>query len=126
MTGKLRWRCLVHECVSTESSVAVNELVVAVVVAVIVALDEREVVRTAVTPELEDVFTLHPEAVETDPMAIRPAQATKDSLALVRVAIASVGAVVAVVANSDVRTEGRLLQRLRSFALETCASVLLL
>ncbi|KAI3493199.1 hypothetical protein L1887_42039 [Cichorium endivia] len=106
------------------SSVAVDHLVVGMVVAVIVPLDEGEVVRTTVAPELEDVFALHPEAVETDSMAIRPAQATKDILTLVRVAIVSVGAIRAVVANGDIRIPGCRVQRRCSFPGETCASVL--
>jgi hypothetical protein len=94
------------------------------VVAFIVPLDEGEVVRTTVAPELEDVFALHPEAVETDSIAIRPAQATKDILTLVRVAIVSVGAIMAVVANCDISIPGCRVQRRCSLPGETCASVL--
>lgn len=90
-----------------QGSVAVDGLVLGEMLAIGVPLDEREIVRTTVAPELEDVFALHPEAVEADAMTVCPAQASKDGGVLGRVALVSVGAVLAVVANGNVRLGGR-------------------
>lgn len=110
---------------------AVDDLVIGVVFAVVVALGKGEVVRTVVTPVLEDVFAqlaaaAHPETVDADSIAIRPAQSTKDVGILDSVAVVGVGAVVAVVADGNVRIGGRRVQRRLSFPSNTSASIIAL
>lgn len=91
-----------------QSSVAVDVFFVAVELAmVVVAHDIGEVVRATVAHELENVVAklaaaAHPEAVETDSMAIRPAQTAEDIRILDRGALVAVGAVLAVVADGNV------------------------
>lgn len=74
--------------------------------ALLVPLGVGELVVSTVSPDLEEIFALHSEAVDTGSMTVRPAQASKDVGLLDRVAPVGVGAVLAAAADGNIRIIG--------------------
>lgn len=104
--------------------VAPDGLVDGLVFALVVPLDESEVVGASVAPVFEDVVGLHPEAVQSHAVAVCPTQAAELVRALVRVAVVGVCAIMAVVADGDVRFVWCGCHRSSCFPLQAFASCL--